>query len=468
MVFGQRSQISKRLYNTPPEYAKAKIVLALITSVLLACVGLKNFLDNSHLLTRIVRDNSLLSNVDSSFTATTLQTKSVSKILLSNKQPEQGIDNANANAPTETTDSNLNDGTTATSSQQSHLPSLTIPILPLTSSVKHSHRPISHLTMDMQNLTPVGLPVVSLNYLNGSVDDLNAEYLYPISNYKNWYEKAVTHMWISILHTRKGKESTHIVVDGGMNTGFYTTLTAVMGFEVHSFELQLDCFDVTKLLLRGNNVGANLYNIGISDEIRVIEADEGCNPGYAIQNLNMTARDTFSWERRIHQVMLLPLDVVLDQKRANRQIALIKLDLEGHETIALRGLQRHLHAVQNLIMEVSPLYSSRNGVTLPDMFEQFHRLEDAGFQPYLLWLPQIEQAQWFNATFLLENCGVKNTHEHPILGANFTIGTDFSTMLWQIESYEKLFGTTCKEGCNVLFSRRREIVLANLSSASAS
>jgi FkbM family methyltransferase len=447
MVFRQKNrQTPKRLATTAPfEYAKAKIVVALFSSVLVY-VGLKNILD-THFQTRAFRDSSLLFHVvDSATTATRLQTDSVSESLLSNND---------ANTPTETAD-NSNSHSAATMSQQSQ-PCMTIPILPLTSSVKHSHRPTSHLTMEMKNLTPVGLPVVSLNYLSNSDEDLKAQYLYPIHIYQHWYEKAVTHMWISILHTLKGKESNHIVVDGGMNTGFYTTLTAVMGFEVHSFELQLDCFDVTRLLLRGNNnLDANLYHIGISDQISVIEANEGCHPGYGIKNWGMLeSRGNFSFERRTHKVMLLPLDVVLDQKRANRQIALLKLDLEGHETIALRGLRRHLHAVQNLIMEVSPIFSHRNGVTFDDMFEQFHVLEDAGFQPYLLWLPQIEESQWFNATFL-EKRGVKNTQEHPILGANFTIGTDFSSMLWEIESYEKLFTTSCNVGCNVFFSRRRE------------
>ena len=59
-----------------------------------------------------------------------------------------------------------------------------------------------------------------------------------------------------------------------------------MGFEVHSFELQLDCLDVARFLVDGNANShlANLYNMGIGQRAGIVEASEGCLPGYTLKD----------------------------------------------------------------------------------------------------------------------------------------------------------------------------------------
>jgi hypothetical protein len=84
---------------------------------------------------------------------------------------------------------------------------------------------------------PLGItPPISLVYLANSQEELQIEHLYWYATYMNGFEGAVTHLWASILSRARGDE---VVIDGGMNTGWYTMLTAVMNFNVFAAEPQV-------------------------------------------------------------------------------------------------------------------------------------------------------------------------------------------------------------------------------------
>lgn len=318
------------------------------------------------------------------------------------------------------------------------------PLLPLQHCEKYTTRKTDHLQVVPHTISLVNLQPVEMQYLNGTKDSLKKENLYAFENYIRSFEGGVSHAWISILqNSRKEKQ---IVIDGGMNTGFYTILTAVMGYEVHAFDLQRDCFDVVQMLLEANGVEkrANLYNMGIGGEVAVIQAGEGCNPGYYI---NMSESQSAT---RQHMVAVIPLDLFLDQVRKDREIAILKLDIEGAEIPALKGLVRHLRFCRNIIMEFSSAFSSRF-VKKEEVKEQYQRLERAGFVAYKLFSFRIPEDRWRDKDLLL-SAGLKNLDEHPVLGTPIVeVG---STMMWKIVDWDRFFEVACPVGCNIWFTRK--------------
>ena len=328
----------------------------------------------------------------------------------------------------------------------------TVAILPLPKSIQYSNRPTSHLQMKEQILTPISLSPVTMTYLEGSKQMLRKESLYGFSNYQGGFEGSVTHAWIAILNSVQ--TSTHMVLDGGMNTGFYTLLSAVMGYSVHSFELQLDCFDVSRKLLDANNVDANLYHIGLGEGGKVLEVGEGCDPGYGVLQgeKGVRPKGTGTWVKRKHNVGLVALDSFLDQKRQDKQVALLKLDVEGAEIVALQGLVRHRPFVENIILECAKHRLLRyTGVD--DIKREFRQLQADGYTPYKLY------SEWMGASVqrwhdiaLLDSTGLRQVDVHPIIKA--PIAEDSTTILWEVVDWDRFF-LNGPNGCNILFHRNR-------------
>jgi FkbM family methyltransferase len=207
-------------------------------------------------------------------------------------------------------------------------------------------------------------------------------------------------------------------------------LTAVKGFPVYSFELQLDCFDVVHKMLQGNGEQvqdkANLYHIGISNKMETITAGEGCDPSYSIAK-NATAKQQgrhSDWERRTHRVGLLTLDNFLDQRRGNRTIALLKLDIEGAELRALHGLDRHLENVQNIIMEFAIHFTRRFSKNpKQEALDEFGRLKANGFRAHLLFSPKVEKEHWWDKAYL-KTLGLERVYKYIRLREKKSVPTD--------------------------------------------
>jgi hypothetical protein len=209
--------------------------------------------------------------------------------------------------------------------------------------------------------------------------------------------------------------------------------------------------------------------MGVSDGPGVTNIKEGCNPGTNVldetpvkkkptvaqsRRLAVDSTAPQAQQQRVHQVGLVSLDLLLNQIRNDRQIAILKLDVEGMEIKALRGARSHLHAVQNIIQEVAPTFLKRMGTTLPDIINELRYLQDTeGFEPFLLYTWQIPRKQWRNTTHLTMH-GIEGVYEHP-LDHTLQIGPEVAETLivWKIVDWDKLLATSCSVGCNIWFTR---------------
>jgi Methyltransferase FkbM domain len=385
-----------------------------------------------------------------------------------------------------------------------------MPVLPLPFCVKYSHRPTEHLQLENRTIETPFLPPLQMAYLKGSKQHLrNTESLYSFDNYLSHFEGSVTHTWMAILSQSDARTS--MVIDGGMNTGFYTTLSAVMGFRVHAFDIQLDCFDVAQLLLTGNGVSiagggggssgssgggqrrassssssssssspvqatTSLYHLGLWREVGTMErSTEGCDPGKAVMMnsaggaaaskhtvQSSSSSSSSSWLRRSHDITTVPLDLVLDSHPEQEEVALLKLDVEGAEIPALQGLVRHLMRVRNIIMEFSPSFSSNLGSSTEDAIAQFQRLQQSGggMVAIMLFLPSLIN---FTDVVYLKERGVMTLTHHPVLKTRIDytpLSTNTRTrtngLMWQIVDWDAFLNRqtgACRIACNIWFTR---------------
>jgi hypothetical protein len=401
-------------------------------------------------------------------------------------------------------------GASSSSSSKTHL------LQPLPFQTLYSKRPLEHLKSQMTNrsaLISPYLPPLSLEYFGQSDGVLRKEdNLYGFGEYLNFFEGSVTHTWISILHKIQQEQDRnvedYVVIDGGMNTGFYTLLSATQGFEVHSFDIQIDCFDVSQLLLDANEkvkaklngingdssssssvsaqpMGKNyFYFRGLwNDDERTFTVEEGCDPGRGVDDYH-EKKDNPKWPTRTHNVTTTTLNRVLDtvlstisndndddpkqQQLKKKKVAILKLDIEGAEPGALMGLTNDdIQSIDNILLEFARGRMKRVGFQPNQIKDQFVRLEKNGMVPYLLYQPRIPFEQWFNDTWLIEEVGLSSVTKvhvdandddvftHPILGVDIGNITKSMTnvILWRICDWDAFLNTKLFLAGNLLFTR---------------
>jgi FkbM family methyltransferase len=332
----------------------------------------------------------------------------------------------------------------------------------------YSERPLEHLVVTNKTAQlSQFVPSLSLVYFAASRPQLRRESLYAFENYLVKFEGSVTHTWLSILNrllvsspSASSVTDDYLVIDGGMNTGFYTLLSATQGFNVHSFDIQMDCFDVSKLLLTKNDVSnkSHFYFNGLwSSASKNFLVEEGCDPGRGIDNYH-ESREKAKWPLRTYNVTTTTIDTVLEtilNSSSSKKVAILKLDIEGAEPAALMGLDKYMDRVENIIFEFTPSRMKRMGFNDEQIHIQFKRLVDSGFVPYLLFQPKIPFDKWFNDTWLMKRVGVTSTKVHPIIGQNIENITRGMTnvILWQIKDVKVFLDTRLFRASNILFTR---------------
>jgi FkbM family methyltransferase len=341
-------------------------------------------------------------------------------------------------------------------------------IQPLPRNKKFTERPTSHLQLVNQTVhVSDHLPDISLVYLQGSSLELkeqeqSLQNMHALSLYVGGFEGSITYTWMSILRTLlagDGKDDM-MVIDGGMNIGFFTLLSAAMGVKhIHSFDIQLDCFDLSSMLLEANNVfdkegEVNLYHVGLwNNNTMNVTVLEGCDPGNSLAHGIAPANNkNTTWTRRVHSVPTISLGSFLQDHNQN-DVSILKLDLEGAEIGALQGItDSQLARIHNIITEFSPHYTKRMGTALDEAKAQLSRLAGSNFDPYLLFAP-VPQEHWFNATYL-NSIGLETVVSHPITLQQPKAVTE---ILWKIFDWDGIFKADvgpCRIACNIWFHRR--------------
>ena len=212
--------------------------------------------------------------------------------------------------------------------------------------------------------------------------------LYALSNYDNSHRGALEHcsleapvkeLFAGILLQRSKSE---LVVDGGMNAGFYSILSALYGHQVIAFDMQSGCFEHSLPLLIANNIEDRVHVMfcGLSSEFRgdVAVGAESCSGGYSVRRPSHLSKENHTF--------VDALDHMISPDCA--EFALVKLDIEGSELLALEGMTGHLQAgnVKNIIMEINPWFMKAQGSKLDDAIAWFDRLTgEYGFELFHLY-----------------------------------------------------------------------------------
>ena len=342
--------------------------------------------------------------------------------------------------------------------------------LPIAKITSCSHLPLGEITpcskfSEVRDLTKLrsprlqsinfpGQPEQSVMFLDGRKSELKQHSLYAFENYArvNSLESAVTNLFISILST--SDPANGLVIDGGMNSAFYTMLTTSMNFTTYAFDLQLDCFDVANFLLAELDEPvkslAHLYNFGLSDKFAVLRASKNsvCDPSFSISKLELINNNIPP--DLTYDVSLMSIDGFLaNQNIIEDDIILVKLDIEGAEVPALHGMQSAISAgrVKNIILEFSPSISLRMGVdwdTAKSTFEMLQRT----FTPYLLFNWKLER----NEAVYLAQHGLLTTRR---VDAEYNDDVNFQD-LFEIVDWELMVVHVCGIGCNIYFKQREE------------
>mmetsp|Transcript_22071 Transcript_22071/g.53435 ORF Transcript_22071/g.53435 Transcript_22071/m.53435 type:complete len:428 (-) Transcript_22071:399-1682(-) len=243
--------------------------------------------------------------------------------------------------------------------------------------------------------------------------------LYQFENYaqEGRFEGSVTQTWLAIAASPEDANG-GLVVDVGMNTGFYTLLSATLAGSrtnsfggVIAFDIQKDCFDVASLLLLANGVEeyARLCHAGIwRSSGTTMNVTEGCDPGKGVDDkdeLNFGAEIFKGWKRSTHTVQLVTLGDVfsaLRTKSTDGSVALLKIDAEGAEVAAIRGIpddQLRAGLVRNIILECALERMKRLGFSFEDALYDFEQrlVRDGGYSPYMLYHPfKVPRDRWFD------------------------------------------------------------------------
>ena len=176
---------------------------------------------------------------------------------------------------------------------------------------------------------------------------------WPIYNGHQFYEVGVTDQFKAILHSRERKG---LVIDVGMNIGWFTVYSRAMGHKVVGFDPNpiMHTRVCESLQLNGwlEDSSVKTWGYGLGEAAAVLNITTGQNPGGSSFFEERLAKRL----RKKLQVPVARLDDVAEQQgwiTNEEPIYLWKLDVEGYEYHVLEGAQKLLHSkkVENILME---------------------------------------------------------------------------------------------------------------------
>lgn len=202
---------------------------------------------------------------------------------------------------------------------------------------------------------------------------------------KSSYEEVVTQALKPFL-----KADTHFL-DIGANIGYYSFLVASQCPQGKVFSFEPDCTNFrlfkTGIVYNGFEHIIQPYQMAVSDvneSVLIFDLGQKNNSG-----ARLTSRDEQAFH--LYQAAKKPTPstyqtvtaVRLDDFLANTRVDLVKLDIEGHEPLALRGMMALLRQNQPIIFtEFAPISLGQIGKTTPEEFLQL--FIDLGYQLNIL------------------------------------------------------------------------------------
>ena len=146
-----------------------------------------------------------------------------------------------------------------------------------------------------------------------------------------------------------------LIVDVGANSGYYSLVSAALGCQVLAFEPQPGC---QKRLAEAIKIN------GFHEAMRFVPRPVGLPPGRSLgvnphgcHGDHMLQHDAAAQRvplRAEHMTRFTTVQHELKDLRRFRRIALMKVDTEGAEGMALRSLQFHMDHIDNLVVETTP------------------------------------------------------------------------------------------------------------------
>ena len=179
----------------------------------------------------------------------------------------------------------------------------------------------------------------------------------------------------------KTKRKNCLVVDVGMNDGFYTQMAGSYGCQVYSFELQHHCIEISRQAVRANKIDhlVNIIPAPVSrnngEKISIMFPTESlCDGGFTFSGPNMQERTHARVPLVVNHTMhTIALDSFIP---SGTYIDILKVDVEGHEMEVLQGAFSLLrqHRVGRLLVELGPPETYHNFSGLLEVYHEIVRL----------------------------------------------------------------------------------------------
>jgi len=208
----------------------------------------------------------------------------------------------------------------------------------------------------------------------------------------NYYETGITEQFHEMLHSKPPG----IVVDVGMNIGWFTIFSRAMGHKVFSFDpnpimhsrictsLKYNHWWDASSSNSGGSSGVTTFAYGLGDKEGSLDLNLGSNPG---GSSFIKSHVKGGINRTIH-VPVTTLDLLANQMGwlqqnennidNNEVIYLLKIDTEGYEAHIVRGATNIIKSgrVRNILVESAP--DKKTGSQ--QILDQFFFFWNAGFQ----------------------------------------------------------------------------------------
>ncbi len=184
-----------------------------------------------------------------------------------------------------------------------------------------------------------------------------------------------------IRFIKKQLKPDHVFLDVGANIGTYSLsasscLQKNIGGMVYSFEPVSHIFEIFK-----NNIELNHIDNIVPSQLAVFEKNTTLELYVSSrENLGMSSmfhHDTESGE--VEKVEAIKLDDFIETNQIGR-VDLIKIDIEGAELFALRGMKKAIEQFRpTLLMEISESVLGENSASSIEIFEM---MEAYGYSPH--------------------------------------------------------------------------------------